>query len=375
MTVCLQPRQCRRAGSDVATTCSYQASFAGFERAGVGRGDAEALLRRSVRLADSARQRFWAEHSEALADVDDARADAHADAAGAGGALANGGAAGEAQCNGEPGGGAGREGGGARSGSEAGSAQGLAGWQWARGRPLVAFSLGSYGAALADGSEFTGAYGARVTEAQLMAFHRERIQARAASGRVRTQACGAARARARGGSPASPAACVRSMHSAPWLLAPPRAVRRARTPTCRHGLRRAREPVPRRARAGWRGRARRAAGRAQAVAHEPSVDVLAFETVPCEAEVRAIGRLLRTEGDAGHLPAWVSCACRDEVATGAGDSLAGECLPAALGAPAVAAFGINCTVPRLVAPLLRVRALVLACTSPAWCAAASLDLA
>ncbi len=87
------------------------------------------------------------------------------------------------------------------------------------------------------------------------------------------------------------------------------------------------------------------------------MDVLASETVPCEAEVRAIARLLRTEGAAGHLPAWVSCACRDEAATGAGDSLAGECLPAALGAPAVAAFGVNCTAPRLVAPLLRVRAL------------------
>jgi len=229
VTVCLQSRQCRRAGSDVATTCSYQASFAGFERAGVGRGDAEALLRRSVRLADSARQRFWAEHSEALADADDARADAHADAAGGGGALANGGPVGEGQCNGEPGGGAGREGGGARPGSESGSAQGLAGWQWARGRPLVAFSLGSYGAALADGSEFTGAYGARVTEAQLMAFHRERIQARAAPGRARAQAQRAAP----GGCPASPAARVRSVHSAPGLLALPRALRQARAPGSR----------------------------------------------------------------------------------------------------------------------------------------------
>ena len=54
--------------------------------------------------------------------------------------------------------------------------QGLAGWQWARGRPLVAFSLGSYGAALADGSEFTGAYATRVTEEQLLDFHRARIQ-------------------------------------------------------------------------------------------------------------------------------------------------------------------------------------------------------
>ncbi len=52
----------------------------------------------------------------------------------------------------------------------------MAGWQWARGRPLVAFSLGSYGAALANGSEFTGSYAGRATEEQLLAFHLARIQ-------------------------------------------------------------------------------------------------------------------------------------------------------------------------------------------------------
>ena len=61
--------------------------------------------------------------------------------------------------------------------SLSGASQGMAGWQWARGRPLVAFSLGSYGAALADGSEFTGAYAGCVTEEQLLEFHRARIQA------------------------------------------------------------------------------------------------------------------------------------------------------------------------------------------------------
>ena len=75
-----------------------------------------------------------------------------------------------AECNGDA---AGGEGGGEGRG---GARQGLAGWQWARGRPLVAFSLGSYGAALADGSEFTGAYAGRVTEEQLLEFHRARIQ-------------------------------------------------------------------------------------------------------------------------------------------------------------------------------------------------------
>lgn len=44
-----------RAGSQIATTASYQASFEGFARHGIDRGGAERLLRRSVELAKSAR--------------------------------------------------------------------------------------------------------------------------------------------------------------------------------------------------------------------------------------------------------------------------------------------------------------------------------
>ncbi|GAA4614059.1 homocysteine S-methyltransferase [Saccharopolyspora hordei] len=40
-----------RAGADVATTASYQASFEGFAARGIDRGDAAALMRRSVELA------------------------------------------------------------------------------------------------------------------------------------------------------------------------------------------------------------------------------------------------------------------------------------------------------------------------------------
>ncbi|GAA0603410.1 homocysteine S-methyltransferase [Kutzneria viridogrisea] len=43
-----------RAGADVATTASYQASFEGFARSGLDRARAEELLRRSVELARSA---------------------------------------------------------------------------------------------------------------------------------------------------------------------------------------------------------------------------------------------------------------------------------------------------------------------------------
>jgi homocysteine S-methyltransferase len=40
-----------RAGADIATTASYQASFAGFADRGISRSEAERLLRRSVELA------------------------------------------------------------------------------------------------------------------------------------------------------------------------------------------------------------------------------------------------------------------------------------------------------------------------------------
>ena len=44
-----------RAGAQIATTASYQASFEGFARRGIDRAGAEALLRRSVELAKTAR--------------------------------------------------------------------------------------------------------------------------------------------------------------------------------------------------------------------------------------------------------------------------------------------------------------------------------
>src|SRR5580698_3267701 len=48
------------AGADVATTATYQASFAGFARRGIDRAGATALLRLAVDLAISARDEFWA---------------------------------------------------------------------------------------------------------------------------------------------------------------------------------------------------------------------------------------------------------------------------------------------------------------------------
>ena len=105
-----------RAGADVATSASYQASFEGFARRGLSHEQAAALMRLSVQLACEARTLALAERPP-----------------------------------GDP-----------------------------RPAPLVAASVGPYGAVLADGSEYRGGYG--LDEAALMDFHRERLRLLAASG-------------------------------------------------------------------------------------------------------------------------------------------------------------------------------------------------
>ena len=97
------------AGAQVATTASYQASIGGFAQAGIGRSEAEQLIRRSVRLAEQARASF-----------DD--------------------------------------------GND----------RW------IAGSVGPYGAALADGSEYRGDYDLSVAE--LRTWHRPRIELLAEAG-------------------------------------------------------------------------------------------------------------------------------------------------------------------------------------------------
>jgi homocysteine S-methyltransferase len=97
-----------RAGASIATTASYQASFDGFAHRGIDRNQAVQLLRRSVGLAATARNRVGAEG------------------------------------------------------------------RW------VAASIGPYGAALADGSEYRGRYGMSV--AQLARWHRPRLEVLADAG-------------------------------------------------------------------------------------------------------------------------------------------------------------------------------------------------
>ncbi len=97
------------AGADCLTSASYQGTFEGFARRGFSTDQAEDLFRLSVTLAKRARDDFWSDPANR------------------------------------------RE----------------------RLRPLVAASVGPYGAYLADGSEFTGDYG--LDEDALMAFHRRRL--------------------------------------------------------------------------------------------------------------------------------------------------------------------------------------------------------
>ena len=105
-----------QAGADCAISASYQASLAGLQRRGLSRGQALETMQRSVFLAAEARDTFWA----------DAR-----------------------NHTGRP-------------------------------RPLVAASVGPYGAALADGSEYRGDYG--IDEGALIDFHRPRMAALVAAG-------------------------------------------------------------------------------------------------------------------------------------------------------------------------------------------------
>ena len=103
------------AGADVATTASYQATYAAFAAHGINAERVPSLLRESVTLAQSARDEFL---RHAGPDTD--------------------------------------------------------------ARPLVAASIGPYGAALADGSEYRGHYG--LTDEELAEFHRPRMTALLSAG-------------------------------------------------------------------------------------------------------------------------------------------------------------------------------------------------
>jgi len=183
------------AGADVIATVTYQATFPGLLARGLSEGEAEEAFRLAVALAVEARDAFWSEEENRVGRI----------------------------------------------------------------RPLVAASVGPYGAYLADGSEYTGAYD--MDEDGLVAWHRPR----------------------------------------------------------------------------WRLLASSAA------------DVFGCETVPSLAEVRALVRLFaETPGRWG----WISLQCRDEAHLADGTPVE-EAALACVGAPGVAALGVNCVPPERVTPLLR----------------------
>ncbi len=104
------------AGADVIATATYQATLPGFERHGLDRATAVRVLRDSVAAACAARDRFWSEPTHRVG----------------------------------------------------------------RPRPLVAASIGPYGAYRADGSEYTGDYD--LDRHALAAFHRPRLEILASAG-------------------------------------------------------------------------------------------------------------------------------------------------------------------------------------------------
>lgn len=187
-------REFLEAGADIIATVTYQASTPGFAGRGIDREGATELMCRAVDLAVEARDGFWAVREH-------------------------------------------------RAG---------------RRRPLVAASVGPFGAFLADGSEYTGEYG--IEEEELYAFHRDR-----------------------------------------WHL----------------------------------------------FADGPA-DLLACETIPSQAEVSVLLRLL---GETPGRPAWVSLSCRDEGHLADGTPL-GEIARMCDAAADLVAVGVNCIRPEWAEPLL-----------------------
>ncbi|MBE7899505.1 homocysteine S-methyltransferase [Paenibacillus polymyxa] len=102
------------AGADCAITASYQATVEGYVQRGLSEDEALKLIQSSVQIAVQARDEFWADVTATAS-------------------------------------------------------------QQTRPKPLVAASVGPYGAFLADGSEYRGDY--KLSEEQLMEFHRPRMKA------------------------------------------------------------------------------------------------------------------------------------------------------------------------------------------------------
>ncbi|XP_042430376.1 homocysteine S-methyltransferase 2-like [Zingiber officinale] len=112
-----------KAGANVIITSSYQATIQGFMSRGFTSEESEALLRKSVEIACEARELFYEELNESDKNIEKRKPSI-----------------------------------------------------------LVAASVGSYGAYLADGSEYSGIYCKEMTLEKLKEFHRRRVEVLAESG-------------------------------------------------------------------------------------------------------------------------------------------------------------------------------------------------
>lgn len=129
-----------RAGADCAITSSYQATVGGFRKRGIGEQAALDLIRKTVELAAQARDDVWAEVQDGGFENTAVKPEGNL-------------VFGTAQQTSDV----------------------LETGVLARPRPMVAASVGPYGAYLADGSEYVGHYG--VSDETLAAFHRPRMAA------------------------------------------------------------------------------------------------------------------------------------------------------------------------------------------------------
>ncbi|MDT9723323.1 homocysteine S-methyltransferase [Paenibacillus sp. ClWae2A] len=138
-----------RAGADCAITSSYQATVDGFRKRGIGEQAALDLIRKTVELAAQARNDVWAEVQSGLVGKESST-----------GQLVKTPSVREETVENEE-----------HITDLTGDGEG----DFLRPRPIIAGSVGPYGAYLADGSEYVGHYG--VSDDTLAAFHRPRMAA------------------------------------------------------------------------------------------------------------------------------------------------------------------------------------------------------
>ncbi|HKX57314.1 MAG TPA: homocysteine S-methyltransferase, partial [Xanthomonadales bacterium] len=191
-----------QAGADIIASATYQASEKGFMERGLNRREARKLMQGGIRLAVQERDSYWSPEFAGSSRIQ-------------------------------------------------------------KLKPLVAASMGPFGACLHDGSEYHGNYAASWRE--VSDFHRERML---------------------------------------WLA-------------------------------------------------EAGADLLAFETIPSQAEAEILLELLEKHATDLHgQQAWISFSCKDESHVSHGERLR-DCMALMAGSAQLAAAGINCTAPGLITALLQ----------------------